>query len=503
MRKKIKAFKNFSIKFKLIIIQILTTTVILSIFVTFYIIDEIREVSSFSQTQYRSLASVVGYNCVPALHFLDNKTAGEIMLSLKTQSNILNAWIYDNKGKLFVTYSKDKGVPFEFRFYEAQLIKTGQGSVVISQAIQDESELLGTLFLNIDESYKWNIVKNSIFTASFLMILGIIAAFLLSLRTQKTISKPILHLVEAADYVSSSGDLSKRVKSEVKDEIGILYSGFNKLMKRLQAQENRRDKVESELKSHKERLEEIVEERTIELEKARDQAEAADKLKSAFLASMSHELRTPLNSIIGFTGIILQELAGPLNPEQEKQLKMVQKSSKHLLTLINDILDISKIESGRMEIESVKFDMSELVRETILGLRSMAENKGLLLELSVDENIGEITSDPRRIKQIIINLVNNAIKFTDEGSVDVRCYLKDGFIYSEISDTGIGIKKNDMKHLFGRFRQLDYGLAREREGTGLGLVISRRLAELLNGEITAQSTYGKGSVFTFSFPIVK
>jgi PAS domain S-box-containing protein len=254
-------------------------------------------------------------------------------------------------------------------------------------------------------------------------------------------------------------------------------------------------------------LEQRVAERTAELAVAKDRAEAADRLKSAFLATMSHELRTPLNSIIGFTGILLQDLAGPLTAEQRKQLTMVRDSARHLLALINDVLDISKIEAGQLEVIIEPFDLRASL-EKVLGLvRPLAEKKGLALDIRLAPEIGSFDSDARRVEQILINLLNNAVKFTDEGGITLEAgYAPYPFraprtaLRISITDTGIGIKPEDLQSLFQPFHQIDTGLTRRHEGTGLGLAICRRLAELLGGEIRAESEWGKGSVFSLILP---
>jgi signal transduction histidine kinase/HAMP domain-containing protein len=230
-------------------------------------------------------------------------------------------------------------------------------------------------------------------------------------------------------------------------------------------------------------------------------AQEADRLKSAFLASMSHELRTPLNSIIGFTGIILQGLVGPLNPEQEKQLNMVRDSSRHLLDLINDVLDISKIEASQLETVSEPFDMREAVAKVIQTMMPMAGKKGLGLVAEVSPAVGQITSDRRRVEQILINLVNNAIKFTDQGEVRVECEIGGDWLVTRVVDTGIGVKPEDVGKLFEAFRQIDTGIARQHEGTGLGLSICKRLVEMLGGKVWVESEWGVGSTFTFTLPM--
>jgi len=238
----------------------------------------------------------------------------------------------------------------------------------------------------------------------------------------------------------------------------------------------------------------------VELERAKEQAEAADRLKSAFLATMSHELRTPLNSIIGFTGILLQRMAGPLNDEQAKQLGMVQTSAKHLLDLINDVLDISKIEAGQLEVHLELFDVAELIREVSEAARPLAEAKDLDLRVEIALSDGSIRSDRRRVGQILTNLLSNAVKFTEAGSVAVRCGVADGSIEISVQDTGIGIAESEIDKLFIPFQQIDSGLTRKYEGTGLGLSICRRLSEKLGGTIGVESRPDVGSTFTVRIP---
>lgn len=243
-----------------------------------------------------------------------------------------------------------------------------------------------------------------------------------------------------------------------------------------------------------------------ELIVAKERAESADRLKSAFLATMSHELRTPLNSIIGFTGIILQGLAGPLNAEQTKQLRMVMGSARHLLALISDVLDISKIEAGQLEVGRAAFDLTSSIGKVIELVRPLLDAKGLALEIELTQPLGEAVSDARRFEQILLNLLSNAAKFTERGRVTLRAEviarhpLGDAVSVS-VTDTGMGIKPKDLSTLFQPFRQIESGLARNHEGTGLGLAICRRLAELMGGEISVASEWGKGSTFTFELPL--
>lgn len=238
-----------------------------------------------------------------------------------------------------------------------------------------------------------------------------------------------------------------------------------------------------------------------ELKIAVAKAESADKLKSAFLATMSHELRTPLNSIIGFTGILLQKLVGPLSAEQEKQLKMVQSSALHLLNLINDVLDISKIEADQVTITHEEFEITQVFSLCIEKIQPLALTKGLKLTKDIEHEPLVVVSDKRRVEQILINLLNNAVKFTESGQVVLISQLEGDHLKITIKDTGIGITQENIQTLFMPFKQIDTGLTRKYEGTGLGLSICKRLVELLGGTIWVESELGKGSEFIFTLPL--
>ena len=262
-----------------------------------------------------------------------------------------------------------------------------------------------------------------------------------------------------------------------------------------------RVRAAKELREAYDSLEIKVSDRTKELAEANARLQELDRLKSMFLASMSHELRTPLNSIIGFTGLLLMGMAGEMNDEQKKQLGLVKNSANHLLDLINDILDISKIEAGRIELDIEEFNLMQLINEILQESAPLVKSSEVKLAGKAADNIF-LQSDRRRVKQVLMNLVSNAAKFTEKGSILIEALMKsDDIIKISVTDTGIGIPAEDLNKLFKPFQQLDMSSSKKYEGTGLGLHLSSRLAALLGGTIEVSSEYGKGSIFTFSVPI--
>jgi PAS domain S-box-containing protein len=261
-----------------------------------------------------------------------------------------------------------------------------------------------------------------------------------------------------------------------------------------------RRSAEAALRETLDNLEIKVAERTHDLATANERLQELDRLKSEFLATMSHELRTPLNSIIGFTGILRQGLAGPTNDEQKKQLGMVHSSARHLLGLINDLLDLSRVESGKMELFVEDFAVADLVNEITQSLAPQVEQKRLRLETSIDQPGLKMHTDRKKCFQILLNLTNNAVKFTEIGRVTLDVSTSPEAVNFVVNDTGIGIKPENLRYLFEAFRQVDGSARRVYEGTGLGLYLSKQLAKMLGGNITVESEFGIGSRFTLTLP---
>ncbi len=260
--------------------------------------------------------------------------------------------------------------------------------------------------------------------------------------------------------------------------------------------------AERALRQARDHLEERVAERTIELEHARDAAEHADRVKSAFLSTMSHELRTPLNSILGFTDVLLQGLSGPLTEAQQRQLQIVRDSSTHLRELIEDVLDISRIEAGQVGLEFAEVDLADIVARRVDAFGPEYARKGVALRIETEGAVPVIRSDRKRTAQIVNNLLSNALKFTDQGSVTVRLRASLDQVEMHVIDTGIGIPASALGSLFKPFTQVIRPGGRMHEGTGLGLAISRNLARALGGDITVGSEVGQGSRFEFWLPLV-
>lgn len=391
------------------------------------------------------------------------------------------------------------------------LLNTTSGLISLPDAyvIYYTSPMLGwKLLITIPYYEMEKAMYESVVSMLFFVFLALI---LLSITTliilDKTIIRPLSYLTDITRTITMTGNLEQKITVQAKGEVQDLAQSFERMIETIKKEEDEKKNAFEELSSYRDHLEELVKERTQQLEKInqdlireRNRAEEADQLKSAFLATMSHELRTPLNSIIGFTGIILQGLAGPLTAEQTKQLGMVQQSAKHLLALINDVLDISKIEAGELKISQEPVEIQNVIELVCATLTKSAEDKGLKLETEIAPCIGTVIGDKRRIEQILINLINNAIKFTENGHVRVKSWISDNNVYISISDTGIGIDADAMKKLFKPFQQVDTGTTRKHEGTGLGLSICKKLVELHGGIITVRSEPGKGSEFTIMFP---
>lgn len=408
----------------------------------------------------------------------------------------------------FLTTATDRGIRFIAPITLQDVVLNDKEDGAWENTLHSTSTMkqtIGWVCVEVERSIitekKYRVIK----TSFFIVLLGLLISTLFAIRLGRSVTEPISNLAQALHRIAQ-GSLSTRVKVTAHAELKMLQSGVNKMAEAL---EKNHEKMQLNIAQATEELRNTL--RTVaiqnaELDTARNEALTASQIKSDFLANMSHEIRTPMNGILGFISLLLET---PLNSIQKNYLQIVNQSANSLLKLLNDILDFSKLEAGKIDLECIPFILRDWIEEALLILSANAQSKGLeIISLIYSDVPTLLQGDPFRIKQVITNLISNAIKFTEKGSITLRCMLEDEtetdlFLRFSITDTGTGLNPEQQQKLFSAFNQADASISRRHGGTGLGLAICKKIVAQMGGEIGVESQKGMGSTFWFTCKVEK
>jgi signal transduction histidine kinase/ActR/RegA family two-component response regulator len=501
--------QNLSIKGKLMLITMLTSSAALVLSSASFLIYDLISFRHLLTLDLMTQAQIIGYNSAAAMAFRDEAAATATLSALTAKEDIVAAVLYSPDGNIFAHYfpngtahpstlpgrSQENGYRFEGGYLE------------VFRDVTLNGEHVGTLFLQSDQR-QWTLRarRYSAIVGIFVLVSGLFA-LLVSSQLQRLISRPILHLENAMRMVSANKNYEVRATRFYSDEIGRLIDGFNTMLSEIQHRDTALQRANDELKTRTRELEgEIIHRKQTqeELLKAKHAAEDASRAKSAFLANMSHELRTPLNAIIGYSEMLEEETRDSGKAENLHDLRKIQSAGKHLLSLINDVLDLSKIEAGKMGLHLETFDVSLMVEEMVTTLQPAIAKNSNNVRVRMADDVGMMRADATKVRQILFNLMSNACKFTDHGTIalDVSQSTMEGqdWIRFRVKDTGIGISAKQQEKLFQEFTQADATISRKYGGTGLGLAISYRFVQMMKGRISVESQEGQGSAFTVYLP---
>jgi len=501
--------QNLSIKRKLTLIMMLTSSIALILSSVGFLIYDLVSFRHLLTQDLMTQAEIIGYNSAGAMEFKDEPAATATLSALTAKEDIITAVLYRPDGKIFAYYFRGKTTLPAYlpSHLQGKGYRFKAGYLEVFHDVTLNGERVGTLFLQSDmRQWSMRARRYAGILIIFVLVSGLFA-FFVSSKLQGLISNPILHLEDTMRMVSTNKNYAVRAVKSYGDEIGRLIDGFNTMLSEIQQRDTRLQSTNGELKTRTQELEEEIFHRKQtqeELLNAKHAAEEANRAKSTFLANMSHELRTPLNAIIGYSEMLEEETRDSGKIENVQDLRKIQASGKHLLSLINDVLDLSKIEAGKMVLHLETFEVSQVIEEMVTTLQPAAAKNGNSIHVQLAKNVNMMRADITKVRQILFNLLSNACKFTDHGSVSVnveQIKVEDrDWIQFQVRDNGIGISARQKQNLFQEFAQADASIARKYGGTGLGLAITHRFVQMMKGHIGVESEIGQGAVFTVGLP---